>query len=609
MSTKQKKGLFKIIISALLLAVTFFMPEKSIISLILYIAAYLTVGAEVLFKAARNILNARFFDENFLMALATVGAFAVGEYPEAVAVMLFYQVGELFQALAVGKSRKSIAALMDIRPNTAHLLKNGEEITVSPEELGVGDLLVVRVGEKIPIDGRIISGSTTLDTSSLTGESVPAERAEGDCVVSGSVNIGSVITVEATSVYADSTVAKILELVENTASNKAKAESFITRFAKYYTPAVVVGACVLAIIPSLITGDWVDWIKRALVFLVVSCPCALVISVPLSFFGGIGGCSKRGVLVKGAVKLEDLANARAFVFDKTGTLTEGKFSIEEINPNGISKEELLEITAAAEGFSNHPVAVCIASAVEKSNSAYIVTDVKEIAGRGISAVINGKVYLFGNEAMMRENGIAFEKTTANGTAVYASCEGEYLGSISVADKPKPEAGETIKRLYGLGIKKSIMLTGDNRISAEYVAERVGIDELYAELLPDMKLKHIEEIKRNCGVTVFTGDGINDAPVLAGADIGIAMGALGSDAAIEAADIVITDDSLSKIPEAVGIARKTMKIVRQNIVFALAVKGIILLLGALGAANMWMAVFGDVGVTVIAILNAMRTLRA
>lgn len=607
MSKKQKKALFEIIISAVLFSVGL-LSANSLVKAAFYIAAYLAVGAEVLYKAIRKLFGGQMLDECFLMSLATIGAFAIGKYPEAVAVMLFYQIGELFQSLAVGKSRKSIAALMDIRPETARILRGGREITASPEEIKIGDILLVRPGERIPTDGIITEGTASVDTSCMTGESLPVSKLPGDAVMSGTVNTDGVISVRATAIYRDSAVSKILKLVESTSATKAKTENFITRFARYYTPAVVIGALLLFLIPFIFTGEWKSQLNRSLVFLVVSCPCALVISVPLSFFGGIGGCSKKGILVKGAVNLETLAKTDTVLFDKTGTLTYGEFHIESVLPNGISEERLLGITAAAEACSNHPVARCIAIKGEKFASDYSVSNVKELSGKGISAEIDGEYCFFGNSVLMAENGISVPSAPHYGTAIYAAANGNYIGCITVADKIKENAEAVIGSLHGLGIKKAVMLTGDGLENSSHTAELVKTDGFYAQLLPEEKLKKLKEIKSEGSTAIFVGDGINDAPVLTAADVGIAMGALGSDAAIEAADIVITDDNLSKIPTAVNIARKTMSIVKQNIVFALLVKGIILLLGALGAANMWLAVFGDVGVTVLAILNAMRTLQ-
>lgn len=607
MSRKQKIILYRIIAAALLLAAVSFIPATGILRLFLFTLPYLVTGYDVLYSAIRNIINGQVFDENFLMAIATVGAFCTGEYPEAVFVMLFYQVGELFQSMAVRKSRKSIAALMDIRPTTAVVLRNGEEVTLSPEEVEIGEILVVRPGEKIPLDGKICEGSTAVDTSSLTGESMPLDKSAGASVISGTVNLSGVIKVETTSVYTDSTVAKILALVETTAEKKAKTESFITRFAKYYTPIVVICALLLAVIPPLIlNGNWSEWINRALIFLVVSCPCALVVSVPLTFFGGIGGCSRKGILIKGAVSLEALSGADTFVFDKTGTLTCGSFYIERICPQEISADSLLSLAAAAESHSNHPVARCIAEA-GSNGSAHTVAQVKEIAGMGISAEIDGESYFLGNAALMEKHGVKYCNEALNGTVVHISDKNRYLGYICVADRVKEEAVQAITALKECGISDTVMLTGDSQGTAKAVAEKLKIDRYFAELLPDQKVEKVEKLLESGKRIAFVGDGINDAPVLTRTDIGIAMGALGSDAAIEAADIVIMDDKLTRLPEAVSLCRRTMRIVKQNIVFALAVKAIILILGAVGLANMWLAVFGDVGVTVIAILNAMRTL--
>jgi len=606
MSRKQKLILIRIIVSAIFWVVLSFIPAKGILRLALYVIPYLIAGWDVLFGAFRNIINGQIFDENFLMSLATIGAFAIGEFPEAVAVMLFYQVGELFQSLAVRKSRRSISALMDIRPDKAVVLRNGAELTVSPEEVAMGETVIVKAGERICLDGIITKGSTSVDTSSLTGESMPVDKTVGDAVISGTINLSGEIAIETTSAYCDSTVAKILKLVEANAEKKAKTENFITRFARYYTPVVVIAALLLAVLPPVFVGDWGEWINRALIFLVVSCPCALVVSVPLTFFGGIGGCSKKGILVKGAVSLENLAKADTFVFDKTGTLTKGSFFIETVYPIGVSKEQLLEIATVAEGHSNHPIASCF-NLTEELENKYSVTSVKEISGMGITAIINGKNYFLGNKGLMESNCIDCGDVKVYGTVIHIAEEREYIGYICIADEIKPETENVIKTLKQYGALKTVMLTGDTENTARAIAEKSGVDEFYHSLLPHQKVERVEELLAKGNTTAFVGDGINDAPVLTVADIGIAMGDLGSDAAIEAADIVIMDDKLNHLTQAVMLARKTMAIVKQNIIFALSVKGIILLLGALGIANMWIAVFGDVGVTVIAILNAMRTL--
>jgi Cd2+/Zn2+-exporting ATPase len=606
MTRKQKKILARIIVAAVLWIAAMIAPLEGTWALASYILPYAVIGWDVLWSAIRKILRGQLFDEEFLMALATVGAFVIGEYTEACAVMIFYQVGEFFQSIAVGKSRKNIAALMDIRPDSACVLRDGKEEDVLPEEVCVGETIIVRPGEKIPLDGQIISGSTSVNNASLTGESLPVDKTVGERVISGSVNLTGVIEVRTESIYEESTVAKILELVENSSEKKARVENFITRFAHVYTPCVVAGAALLAIVPSLITGQWGEWIRRALVFLVVSCPCALVISVPLSFFGGIGGASREGVLIKGANYLELLAKADTVVFDKTGTLTKGSFAVKEVRAKEISEQELLCVAASIESFSNHPVALSIRAACVDGGK-YSVSDVHEIPGKGLEAFADGEKYYVGNASLMSDKGIEYDKCEAMGTAVYVAKDGRFLGYILIRDEVKPESPSAVKTLKSLGIGKTVMLTGDGESVARAVAEDVGVDEAYAELLPADKVERVETLLADGARLVFVGDGINDAPVLARADVGIAMGALGSDAAIESADIVLMDDNPEKIPLAVKIARKTMGIVHQNIVFALGVKGIILLLGALGIANMWIAVFGDVGVMVIAILNAMRSM--
>lgn len=607
MSRRQKKMLARIISSALLWAAAMLLPVDGIWGLAVFLVPYFLIGYDVLWSAVRNIFRGQIFDEKFLMAIATIGAFVISDYKEACAVMLFYQIGEFFQSIAVGRSRKSIAALMDIRPDCACILRDGVEEVVSPEEVMVGETLLVRPGEKIALDGEIIKGNTSINTAALTGESLPVDKTVGEKVISGSINLTGVIEVRAESVYEESTVAKILELVENSYEKKAKAENFITRFARYYTPCVVIGALLLAVIPSLFTGNWAEWINRALIFLVVSCPCALVVSVPLSFFGGIGGASRKGVLIKGANYLETLASVDTVVFDKTGTLTKGSFTVNEVYGIGISPDDLLRISAAAESFSNHPVALSICKAC-KTNAPLIAQNAREIAGMGIEAEIDGKKYYLGNERLMIQAGVKAEKIEIAGTVVHVACEGTYLGHIVISDEIKPESSNAIKALKNVGAKKTVMLSGDNAKNAETVAKELGIDEVRAELLPEKKVEEVEKLLEAGARLAFVGDGINDAPSLSRADVGIAMGAMGSDAAIESADIVLMDDDPEKIALAVKIARKTMRIVRQNIVFALGVKGIILLFGAFGIANMWIAVFGDVGVMVIAILNAMRAMK-
>ncbi len=605
MSKKEKQLLIRIIISFVLFAAAFFVPNEYIRYAFLAIA-YISVGYSVLKGAAVRIFKGKFFDENFLMAIATIGAIFAGEYNEAVAVMLFYQVGELFQSYAVGKSRKSISDLMDICPEYANLEKDGEIFKVDPNEVGIGDIIVVRPGEKVPLDGTVISGSTTLNTAPLTGESVPRKAEEGDRISSGVINLTGLIRVRAEKEFSDSTVSKILELVENSSMNKARSENFITRFSLYYTPAVVCAAVCLAFIPPIFVGGLASWIHRALIFLVVSCPCALVISVPLSFFGGIGGASRNGILVKGSNYLESLAQCKTVIFDKTGTLTKGKFEVVSVNPCGVSEEELSKAAAVAESGSNHPIAEAITKKFGKDDSA---DEILEVAGKGIRAVKGGREILAGNVKLMADNGIDIVKPDVLGTVVYVAADGEFIGSIVIADRIKEDSKEAVKELYSAGVFDTVMLTGDSRDNAEPVAKELGIKRYLAELLPADKVSETEKIiSESSGKVAFVGDGINDAPVLALADVGIAMGGIGSDAAIEAADIVLMDDKPSKIPVGIKIARKTMRIVRQNITFALGVKGIILILSAAGIANMWEAVFADVGVAFIAILNSMRTLK-
>ena len=579
----------------------------------IFIASYLIVGFEILRKAVRNIFRGKVFDENFLMAIATLGAFAIGEFPEAVAVMLFYQVGELFQSYAVDKSRKSIASLMDIRPDYANVLRDGKEEKVNPNEVKIGDTIIIKPGEKVPLDGVVIDGKTTLDAKALTGESVPREVAEGEQVLSGCINLNGVIKAEVSKEFAESTVSKILDLVENASSKKAKSENFITKFAAYYTPIVVIIAVILAIVPPLIIegANFRDWLYRALSFLVVSCPCALVISIPLSFFGGIGGASKMGVLVKGSNYLEALSNAETMVFDKTGTLTEGVFEVQNVEPIGISKEKLLKVAAYAEYYSNHPISKSIKKAYNKEIDEKEIIDSQEISGKGIEAKIGNQDVLAGNEKLMNEKGIAYTKCTHVGSVVYVAIDGKYVGHIVIADKIKEDAKRTIDELKKNNIKQTVMLTGDRKNIGEAVAKEIGIDKVYAELLPDGKVEKVEELlkdKSEKGKLAFVGDGINDAPVLAMADIGIAMGGLGADSAIEAADIVIMTDQPSKIISAMKLSKKTMRIVKENIIFAIAVKVLVLILTAFGLSSMWQAVFADVGVSIIAILNALRALR-
>lgn len=617
MTKKLKKRLYRIMaglgLFAAAVAVSALWGETyPNLSLIAYLAAFLVSGSDVVKKAAMNIAGGQVFDENFLMTIATVGAMLVGEYPEGVAVMLFYQVGEWFQSYAVNKSRRSIRELMDIRPDYANVKRNGELATVSPEEVAVDELIVIKPGERVPLDGVIVKGVTTLDTTALTGESLPREATAGDTVISGCVNQSGVIEVQVTKAFGESTVSKILELVENASSRKSESENFISRFARYYTPIVVGLAVLLAVIPPLLTGtDWYVWIYRALSFLVVSCPCALVISIPLSFFGGLGGASKAGILIKGSNYLEALSKTEMVVMDKTGTLTKGNFAVSRVEAVDMSREQLLELTAYAESGSNHPISLSLQAAYGKELDASRITIQEEKAGYGVSAVVDGKRVAAGNLRHMEQQGIHCQEAKENGTVVYTACDGRYAGYIVIADEIKADAKQAITQLRRLGIEKVVMLTGDRRETAEWVAGEVGIDQVYAQLLPGDKVDRMEELlqkRSESGKLVFVGDGMNDAPVLARSDIGIAMGGLGSDAAIEAADVVIMTDEPSKIARGIEISRRTLRIVRQNIIFAIGVKVLILALAACGMASMWAAVFGDVGVAVIAILNAMRALK-
>ena len=617
MTKKQKKMFARILTAAVLFVILRVVDLRGWLRLLLYLVPYGIIGWDVLWRAVRNILNGQVFDENFLMAVATVGAFGCGEYPEAVAVMLFYQVGELFQNVAVGRSRQSIAALMDIRPDYANVERDGQLVQVDPEEVAVGDTIVVTAGERIPLDGTVLEGTSALDTAALTGESLPRDVAPGDEVISGCVNLSGLLRVRVTKPFGQSTVAKILDLVENSSSKKAKAENFITKFARYYTPAVVFAALALAILPPLVVGGGFGmWVQRALIFLVVSCPCALVISIPLSFFGGIGGASKQGVLVKGSNYLEALAQAGIVVFDKTGTLTLGDFSVTQVHPQGMEEGELLELAALAEQFSSHPIAQSILRAWGAAADPSRVRDVEEIAGHGIRAIVDGREVLAGNQKLMsqlkQKNTPLPEDPGEVGTVIHVAADGRYAGCIVIADQIKPGAAQAIRELKQAGVRQTVMLTGDAQAVGQAVAAQLGLDQVHAELLPDQKVEQVERLLVAKGPKerlVFVGDGINDAPVLSRADIGVAMGALGSDAAIEAADIVLMDDKLEKLPVAIRIARKTLTVVHQNIVFALGVKFLVLLLSALGRANMWMAVFADVGVSVLAILNASRMLKA
>lgn len=577
------------------------------------IAAYVVAGGEVLLRAAKNILRGQVFDENFLMAVASLGAMLMGEATEAVAVMLFYQIGEWFQDRAVDKSRASIAQLMDIRPDHAnHVLADGSVEVVPPQSLKAGDILLVKPGERIPLDGIILEGTSTLNTSALTGESIPRDVAEGDTVLSGCVNQTGVLRLRATGAYESSTVARILRLVEDSGERKARTERFITRFARWYTPAVCLAALLLALVPPLFVGEWTEWIKRALTFLVISCPCALVISVPLTFFGGVGGASRRGVLIKGANYLEQLAKTDIAVFDKTGTLTRGTFEVTAIHPNQITEEELLELAALAESYSDHPISASLRAAWNRALDKNRVTDVQEIAGRGIHALVDGRSVYAGNERLMADVHVESRPCHRQGTIVHVALDGVYMGHIVIADRVKEGSAEAIAELKALGVARTVMLTGDQSAVAQSVAKELGVDEVHAELLPGDKVEQVERLmkqKPEGAMLAFVGDGINDAPVLRRADLGIAMGGVGSDAAIEAADIVLMDDDPRKLPCAIRIARHTLRIANQNIIFALSVKAIILVMGAMGLANMWLAVFADVGVSFLAILNAMRAMRA
>lgn len=608
MSRKQKKNLIRILAAVAVLLLSVLLPVADWIKIVIALVAYGLAGWDVLWGAVRGIAHGQVFDEKFLMAVATLGAIASQDYNEACAVMIFYQIGELFQGIAVGKSRRDIAALMDIRPDTANVLRDGVEQEVSPEEVAVGETIVVKPGEKIPLDGEVIEGSTAVNTAALTGESLPQDKNVGDKVISGSINMTGVIKVRTTSEFGESTVARVLELVENSASKKAKVENFITRFARYYTPCVVIAALILAIIPPLFVGNWWDWINRALTFLVVSCPCALVVSVPLSFFGGIGGASRKGILIKGSNYLETLSKVNTAVFDKTGTLTKGSFAVTAIHPAKVSNDELLDIAAVAECNSNHPIAQSIVAAHKGHINPERVSSVKEVAGRGVEAVIDGRTIYVGNSKLMDDVHADWHECHHVGTVIHIAENGKYLGHIVISDEPKPDSKKAIQQLKALGVKKVVMLTGDSRKVAENVANELGVDEVRAELLPADKVTEVEKLLESDGPLAFVGDGINDAPVLSRADVGIAMGALGSDAAIEAADVVLMDDKPSKIPEAMNIARKTMRIVRQNIIVSLTVKGLVLIITAIGMGNMWYAVFADVGVLILAVLNAMRALK-
>ena len=616
MTTKQKKNLIRIAVALVLFLAAWLSPLTGWWQLGAFLVPYFIVGWDVLWRALRNIAHGQIFDENFLMAVATIGALAIGEYPEGVAVMLFYQVGEWFQSYAVGRSRRSIASLMDIRPDIANVERDGQLQEVDPDEVAIGEVIVVKPGEKVPLDGVVLEGRSSLDTAALTGESLPREVVPGDDVVSGCVNQSGLLRVQVTKRFGESTVSKILDLVENASSKKAPAENFITKFARYYTPCVVIGAVLLAVLPPLLTGwndwsVWSEWIHRALIFLVISCPCALVISVPLSFFGGIGGASRCGILVKGSNYLEALAATDVVVFDKTGTLTQGVFNVTAIHPDHVSEGQLLELAALAESYSEHPISRSLREAYGKEVDTSRITSNEELAGRGVRAVIDGKTVCVGNNKLMDDIGIAWHPCHRVGTTVHVSVDGAYAGHIVISDEVKPDAKEAIAALKELGVRKTVMLTGDAKAVGESVAADLGLDAVYTQLLPGDKVDRMEDLLKERvgkGKLAFVGDGMNDAPVLSRADVGIAMGGMGSDAAIEAADIVLMDDKPSKIASAIRIARRTHRIVNQNIVFALAVKALVLLLGALGVANMWEAVFADVGVSVIAILNAMRAFK-
>lgn len=624
MMKKQKIMLYRIIAAAVIYVPLFVLEHMGKlefqseipVQFLLFMIPYLIVGWDIIYRAVRNISHGQVFDENFLMCIATFGALGVKEYSEAVAVMLFYQIGELFQSYAVNRSRQSISAMMDICPEYANIEEDGKLKQVDPDDVEIGTEIVIKAGERVPLDGVVVSGTSFVDTSALTGESVPREVTEGSEIISGCVNGSGLLKVRTTKEFDDSTVAKILELVENASSKKAHVENFITKFAKYYTPIVVCAAVVLAFLPPIILGGgFAEWIQRACIFLVISCPCALVISVPLGFFGGIGATSKQGVLVKGSNYLEALSEMKTIVFDKTGTLTKGEFVVSEVIPNGWEKEGLLEVAALAEGYSDHPISAALKKAYEEAELGELSMDrveqAEEIAGHGIKAKIDGRVVYAGNAKLMEEKGVEYEPCTVPGTVVYLAAEKEFLGTIVISDTVKPEAKRAIAQLKQSGVKKTVMLTGDRKDVGEAVAESLGIDEVYTDLLPGDKVDKVEALLGELGEKEklgFVGDGINDAPVLSRADIGIAMGSMGSDAAIEAADVVLMDDNILKISSIMRIAGKTLQIVHQNIVFALGVKVLVLILGALGMANMWEAVFADVGVSVIAILNSMRTLK-
>ena len=618
MTKKQKKAMIRIIIAVVLVGLISLLPVKGYIRFALFMIPYLVIGYDILRKAVKGIMNRQVFDENFLMAVATIGAIALGDYTEGVAVMIFYQIGELFQSYAVGKSRRNISELMDIRPDYANVeTENGELEQVDPDEVEIGSVIVVQPGEKVPIDGVIIEGKSTLNTSALTGESLPREAEVDDEIVSGCINMTGVLRIKTTKEFGESTVSKILDMVENASSRKSRSENFISKFAHYYTPIVCYCAAALAVLPPLVSilflhiaPDWGEWIFRALTFLVISCPCALVISIPLSFFAGIGGASRSGVLVKGSNYMETLAQTSCVVFDKTGTLTQGVFAVSSIYPEGMSEDQLLEYAALAESYSSHPISRSLQKAYGKGIDKNRIADVEEISGNGVKAAIDGKEVSVGNDKLMKKLGVSYKELNEVGTVVYVAVDQIFAGSILISDQPKPTAAAAIKALNKAGIRKTVMLTGDRRNVAEHVAKELGISEYYAELLPADKVSGVEKLlagQRSREKLAFVGDGINDAPVLSRADIGVAMGAMGSDAAIEAADIVLMDDDPMKIAKAIKIARKCIRIVYENIYFAIGIKVICLILGALGIANMWAAIFADVGVMVIAVLNAIRAL--
>mgnify|MGYP002616112194 FL=1 len=618
MTKKQKKALIRIIISVALVGLISLLPVKGYLRFGMFMIPYLVIGYDILRKAVKGIMNRQVFDENFLMAVATIGAIALGDYTEGVAVMIFYQIGELFQSYAVGKSRRNISELMDIRPDYANIrTESGELEQVDPDEVEIGSIIVVQPGEKVPVDGIIVEGKSSLNTSALTGESLPRDAAAGDEIISGCINMTGVLEIKTTREFGESTVSKILDMVENASSRKSRSENFISKFAHYYTPIVCYLAAALAILPPLVSilflriaPNWGEWIFRALTFLVISCPCALVISIPLSFFAGIGGASRSGVLVKGSNYLETLAQTSCVVFDKTGTLTQGVFAVASVHPAGMTEAELLEYAALAESYSGHPISKSLQKAYGKSADQNRIGEVEEISGNGVKAVIDGKEVAVGNDKLMKKLGVSYEESNEIGTIVHVAIDGKYAGNILISDQSKPTSAEAIKSLKKAGVSKTVMLTGDRRNVAEHVAQELGLTEYYAELLPADKVTSVEKLLAEQGShdkLAFVGDGINDAPVLSRADIGIAMGAMGSDAAIEAADIVLMDDDPMKIVKAIKIARKCIRIVYENIYFAIGIKVICLILGALGIANMWAAIFADVGVMVIAVLNAIRAL--